>query len=86
MPRRHRERLEIIGAILTFVKNKKEFKKTEIMRNVGLSFSQLKKYLSLLLKNELIIKTSKDTFEITEKGEEFLRRLNELKEMTSPKK
>jgi len=85
MPGR-RGRFEIIRDILIFVKNKKEFKKTEIMRNVGLSFSQLKKYLSLLLKNELIIKTSKDTFEITEKGEEFLRRLNELKEMTSPKK
>ena len=85
MPGR-RGRFEIIRDILIFVKNKKEFKKTEIMRNVGLSFSQLKKYLSLLLKNELIIKTSKDTFEITEKGEEFLRRLEGLKEMISLKK
>jgi len=49
-------------------------KKTEMMRDVGLSYLQAKQYLGILLENGLLEIDENRKFRTTEKGEEFLEK------------
>jgi len=49
-------------------------KKTELMREVGLSYTQSKKYLNVLVEKELLKKNGKTVFRTTDKGLEFLEK------------
>lgn len=79
----HRGRLDIIADILNAAFA--GARKTHIMYRCNLSFKQLKRYLSFLLKRGLLypIFDSKDPnpelFEITDKGKEFLKAYEDLK-------
>ena len=49
-------------------------KKTELMREVGLSYTQSKTYLSVLLEKKLLEMDKKRLFKTTAKGLEFLEK------------
>jgi predicted transcriptional regulator len=49
-------------------------KRTELMREVGLSYTQSKKYLSLLVEKGLLEMNEKRLFRTTGKGLEFLEK------------
>jgi predicted transcriptional regulator len=49
-------------------------KRTELMREVGLSYTQSKKYLSLLVEKGLLEMNEKRLFRTTDKGLEFLEK------------
>ncbi len=52
-------------------------RKTELMRDVGLSYTQSKQYLSMLQKKELLEKDEEGRFKTTKKGLEFLEKCEE---------
>jgi len=49
-------------------------KKTELMRDVGLSYAQSKKYLGILVEKKLLEIDEKHGFKTTGKGLEFLEK------------
>jgi len=52
-------------------------KKTELMREIGLSSTQSKKYLSALVEKKLLEMNEKHSFKTTSKGLEFLEKCKE---------
>ncbi|RLI21655.1 DUF4364 domain-containing protein [Candidatus Bathyarchaeota archaeon] len=85
--RGHRDSLDIVADILKASLG--GAKKTQLMYHCNLSFRQLESYLSLLLEKNLlkrrIVEKSRPSilFEITEKGQEFLRNYKILKSLIS---
>ncbi len=74
----HRGRLDIIADILGA--SNCGAKKTSLMYHCNLSFRQLEQYLSFMLKNEFLQRSSSpddesvnNVFEVTDKGREFIR-------------
>lgn len=75
---RYRSRIDIIGQILE-VANGGNATKTKIMYKALLSYDQLKEYLRLLAKSDLLhYDFVTQTFKTTEKGLRFLRFYNEI--------
>jgi predicted transcriptional regulator len=70
--KRRRDRHEIVIEILK--KTKLGRNKTQLMREANISFEQVKYYLDLLLKKELLETTEKNRFKTTQKGLEFLEK------------
>jgi predicted transcriptional regulator len=68
----NRDRHDITLEILRKATSRK--KKTEIMRDVGLSYLQAKQYLSKLVKEGLLELDEKHNFKTTKKGLEFLEK------------
>jgi predicted transcriptional regulator len=66
----NRDRHDITFEILR--KSTSGKKKTELMREVGLSYAQSKKYLNVLVEKELLVMDKKRFFKTTSKGLEFL--------------
>ena len=52
-------------------------RKTELMRDVGLSYAQTKQYLRMLLQNHLLEIDEKNSIKTTKKGLEFLEKCEE---------
>jgi len=52
-------------------------KRTELMREVGLSYTQSKNYLSVLVEEKLLEMDEKRLFRTTSKGLEFLEKCEE---------
>ena len=86
-----RDKIDIVKDSLEALK-KGYSTKTQLMHKAGLSFKQIsgdkekgeEGYLSLLLRLELIGKNGDSRhFEVTDKGEEFLRRYKEVKSLIS---
>ncbi len=79
-----RTRTDIIGDMMMAIVNKGgHIKPTHLMYKSNLSHSQLKSYLEELLEKELVKKTNnknRDYIIITEKGNDFLNKLREIKE------
>ena len=72
-----RSEIEIIGDILRLG----ESSKTEIMYDVGLSYSQLKRYMRLLLELRLIYKQTSGqhlNYKVTQKGQHLLKEIDVL--------
>ena len=68
----NRDRHDITFEILRKATSVK--KKTELMRDVGLSYVQSKKYLSALVEKKLLEIDNKRRFKTTSKGLEFLEK------------
>jgi len=85
--RGHRDSIDIVADILKASLG--GAKKTQLMYSCNLSFRQLESYLGLLLEKNLLrcknVKRSKSStiYEITEKGQEFLRNYKILKSFIS---
>jgi predicted transcriptional regulator len=68
----NRDRHDITFEILRKATSGK--KKTELMREVGLSYTQSKNYLSVLVEEKLLEMDEKRLFRTTKKGLEFLEK------------
>ena len=68
----NRDRHDIAIEILKKASSGKN--KTELMREVGLSFSQTKQYLSMLQEKRLLEVSDKNRFKTTKKGLEFVEK------------
>jgi predicted transcriptional regulator len=71
----NRDRHEIVTDILKNAKSGK--KKTELMRDVGLSYMQAKQYLNIMLDKGLLENKEKNILKTTKKGTEFLEKCAE---------
>lgn len=74
--------LEIIFKILTLCENPS--KKTHILYKANLSYSQLQKYLYLLIDKELCVEEGENKnkrYYITDKGRRFLKEFQEIREL-----
>lgn len=68
----NRDRHDIVFEILQ--KSMQGKKKTELMSEVGLSFSQTKQYLDMLFSKGLIEVDARNRLKTTKKGAEFLKK------------
>jgi predicted transcriptional regulator len=75
--KRHRRRIEIVFEILDACK-KSELTITNLMYKTKLNYDILKKYLLILEKGEFL-KRNDNKFVITSKGDELLRKIEELR-------
>jgi len=71
----NRDRHDIVMEILNKAKNGKN--KTEIIRDVGLSYKQTKQYLGTLLEKGMLELDKDRRFRTTKTGQEFLERCSE---------
>ncbi|MEM2118114.1 MAG: winged helix-turn-helix domain-containing protein [Candidatus Bathyarchaeia archaeon] len=71
----NRDRHEIVIDILTKAKNGK--RKTELMRDAGLSYLQTKQYLTTLIEKGLLEIDKNNNLKTTKKGQEFLQKCGE---------
>jgi predicted transcriptional regulator len=77
---RNRGRTEIVSNILDAANG--GITKTKIMYKAFLSYGQLKEYLSLLIENNLLeYLDGTHTYKTTEKGLNFLKMHNEIREL-----
>ena len=77
---KNRSRTEIVGNILDSANGGAT--KTKIMYKAMLSYNQLKEYLSVLIKNNLIeYRDGTRKFKTTEKGLNYLKMHNEIGEL-----
>jgi predicted transcriptional regulator len=82
-----RKQLEIIEEILSACRT--SLSRTRIMYRVNLNFQRVNEYIKFLLEYDLIEEKSfgnLKTYKITKKGEEFLSKLQEVKEFLKTKK
>ena len=81
---RKRSRIDIIGDMLISIQGKGgEIKPTHLMYRSNLSHMQMKSYLEELVAKDFIKKIKKKNYEyiiITDRGCQFLEKLNEMKE------
>jgi predicted transcriptional regulator len=68
----NRDRHDITAEILRKAKSGK--KKTELMSDVGLSYSQAKQYLGMLLEKGMLQYDENHCFKTTKRGLEFLKK------------
>ncbi len=80
-PRKDRGRFEIISDILAVVKENGKPKKTRIMQRACLNWDTFQKYFDSLLDEGFVARCETESYELTEKGKELLRRLNAVNEM-----
>lgn len=73
-----RNRLEIMEDILRATRN--GARKTEIMHKANLNFTRVNNYISFLTERGLLDNTG-PIYTITEKGEEFLRDYDKIKDL-----
>ena len=84
---KYRDRTEMITLILTSASRMNGVLKTKIMYEAFLSFSQLKEYVALLLRNGLLEHDElKKTYKTTEKGLRLLKICNRINDMVAAKK
>ena len=77
---KYRSRTEIVSNILNAANGGAT--KTKIMYRAFLSYSQLKEYLSVMVKNNLLeSQEGTQTYKTTEKGLFFLKMNNEMEEL-----
>ena len=76
----NRSRTEIVGNILYAANG--GISKTKIMYTAFLSYGQLKEYLSLLIKNNLLeYRDGTQTYKTTEKGLNYIKMYHEIGEL-----
>jgi len=70
-----RDRHDIVMQILKSAKSAKN--KTELMKEVNMSFVQAQQYLKILVKNELVEMLDNHHYKITKKGVDTLKKCEE---------
>jgi predicted transcriptional regulator len=77
-----RSRWDIIHELLGIIQEENKVKKTRIMQKAYLDWRNFKRYFDFLLEEGFVAKTNQDEYyELTEKGKELFRRLNEMKKL-----
>lgn len=82
--KKERCRWEIMRDILKAMREEKKLKKTRIMYKANLDWRNFKRYFDFMLKDEFIAKcNADDDYALTEKGNDFLKRLKHVEEILS---
>ncbi|MCZ7355789.1 MAG: hypothetical protein O8C66_07730 [Candidatus Methanoperedens sp.] len=82
LERKGRSRWDIILEVLGIILEENNVKKTRIMQKAYLDWRNFKRYFDFLLEEGFVAKTNPDEYyELTEKGKELFRRLNEVKKL-----
>ena len=72
---KYRHRLRIIADVLNIANRRA--RKTQIMYQANLSYKLLSRYLEDVVNAGLVMSEKKNSYRLTTKGEEFLKRFNE---------
>ena len=83
--RKDRSRWEIIQDLLKVTKEENRAKKTRIMQRAYLDWRNFQKYFDFLLEMGFIANCDSDSYELTEKGEELRKRLDQVDEILNQK-
>ena len=83
--RKERSKWEIINDLLTVLVDEKNVKKTHLMQRACLDWRNFQRYFDFLLEEGFIANCDSNSYELTEKGEELIKRLNHVDEMMNRK-
>lgn len=83
--RKDRSRWEIVQDLLRVTKEEKKGKKTRIMQKAYLDWRNFQRYFSFLLEEGFIANCDLNCYELTKRGEELIRRLDQVDEMLNRK-
>jgi predicted transcriptional regulator len=83
--RKDRSRWEIVQDLLKVTKEEKRAKKTRIMQRAYLDWRNFHRYFDFLLEEGFIINCDSNSYKLTEKGEELIKRLDQVDEMLNRK-
>jgi len=83
--RKDRSRWEIVQDLLKVTKEENRAKKTRIMQRAYLDWRNFQRYFGFLLEEGFIANCDSNSYELTEKGEELIKRLNHVDEMLNQK-
>ena len=79
--RKDRSRLEIVQDILKATKAENKVKKTRMMQRAYLDWRNFQRYFDYLLREGFIANCDSNCYELTNRGEELIRRLDKIDEM-----
>ena len=79
--RKDRSRWEIVQDLLKVTKGEKKAKKTRIMQKACLDWRNFQRYFGFLLEEGFIENCDSNSYALTKRGEELIRRLNQVDEM-----
>ncbi len=82
---KERSRWEIIQDLLKVTQEESKAKKTRIMQRAYLDWRNFQRYFDFLLEEGFISRCNPDSYELTEKGEELIRRIEQVDEMLNRK-
>jgi len=71
--------------LLKVTKEENRAKKTRIMQRAYLDWRNFQRYFDFLLEGGFIANCDSNSYELTEKGEELIKRLNQVDEMLNQK-
>lgn len=83
--RKDRSRWEIIQDLLKVTKEEKKAKKTRIMHKAYLDWRNFQRYFGFLLEEGFIENCDSNCYALTKRGEEMIKRLDQVDEMLSGK-
>ena len=83
--RKDRSRWEIVQDLLQVTRTENKAKKTRIMQKAYLDWRNFQRYFDYLLEEGFIANCDSNCYEITKRGEELMRRLDQVDEMLNGK-
>ncbi|VVB55842.1 Winged helix-turn-helix [uncultured archaeon] len=83
--RKDRSRWEIVQDLLKVTKEEKKAKKTRIMHKAYLDWRNFQRYFGFLLEEGFIENCDSNCYALTKRGEEMIKRLDQVDEMLSGK-
>jgi len=79
--RKDRSRWEIVQDLLNVAKEEKKAKKTRIMQRANLDWRNFQRYFGFLLEEGFIENCDSNCYALTKRGEEMIKRLDQVDEM-----
>ncbi len=79
--RKERNRWDIIKDILIVLQENKKSKKTRIMQRAYLDWRNFQRYFEFLLEEGFMAKCDPESYELTDKGKELIKRLRQVDDM-----
>jgi len=83
--RKDRSRWEIVQDLLKVTRAENKVKKTRIMQKAYLDWRNFQRYFDYLLEEGFIANCDSNCYELTKRGEELIRRLDQVDEMLNRK-
>jgi predicted transcriptional regulator len=80
-----RSRWEIVQDLLKVTKEENKAKKTRIMQRANLDWRNFQRYFGFLLEEGLIENCDSNCYELTKRGEELIKRLDQVYEILNRK-
>ena len=83
--RKDRSRWEIVQDLLKVTREENKAKKTRIMQKAYLDWRNFQRYFDFLLEEGFIASCDTNCYQLTKRGEEMIRRLDQVEEMLNGK-